>query len=102
MTQENEKKIEVSIDKDLADLIPTYLENRRKDIANIRAALEQGDYETVRVLGHDMKGSGGGYGFEEITEFGRSIEQTAKNQDPESIQKQVADLLEYLDQVHVI
>ena len=49
-------------DNDLADLIPGFLENRHKDVA-IQEAIEQGNYETIRVLGHTMKGAGGGYGL---------------------------------------
>jgi len=32
MTQEQKKRIVIRIDPDLADLIPGFLENRRKDI----------------------------------------------------------------------
>jgi hypothetical protein len=48
MTEELKEKTVVRIDPDLADLIPGFLENRRKDIASIMSALEQGDYETIR------------------------------------------------------
>ena len=37
-------------------------------------ALEQSDLETVRVLGHSMKGSGASYGFEGLTTIGASLE----------------------------
>ncbi len=101
MAQENDQQIDVRIERDLADLIPGYLENRRKDATSIPAALARGDYETVRIIGHGMKGSGGGYGFAEITEFGRALEEAAKNKDPEMIEKQTAGLLHYLDHLHV-
>lgn len=78
----------VPIDRDLADLIPNYLENRKKDLARLRellgpaktagdaAALE----EAARIL-HTMKGSGGSYGFHEITRLARAMEGflTSKN-----------------------
>ena len=38
-------KIVVKIDPDLKDLIPRYLQNRRNDIVNIKAALETKDFE---------------------------------------------------------
>jgi len=38
-------KIVVKIDHDLKDLIPRYLQNRRNDIVNIKAALETKDFE---------------------------------------------------------
>ena len=60
-------KIVVHVAPVLAPRIPTYLENRQKDIQSIQAALAQGDYATIMRLGHGMKGSGGSYGFHHIT-----------------------------------
>ena len=102
MTEEQEKRIVVRIDPDLADLIPGFLENRRKDITNILAALEKKDHETIRVLGHSMKGCGSGYGFDEITELGRALEQAAKNQDEEDIKGKTAELSAYLDSLEIV
>ncbi len=102
MTQEQKPPIFVRIDPDLADLIPGFLENRRKDITAIQKALEQGDHETIRILGHSMKGSGGGYGFDEITELGRALEQAAKSGDGEEIGRKTAELSTYLDRLHIV
>ncbi len=94
-------KIRVTVDPDLADLIPGFLNNRRKDITAMQAALAQGDFETVRLLGHSMKGAGGGYGFDAITEIGAALEQAAKGKDPGAIGKGLCDLSSYLDRVEV-
>jgi HPt (histidine-containing phosphotransfer) domain-containing protein len=101
MTQINEDPIIVRADPDLADIIPGFLENRRKDAADINLALKQQDYETIRIRGHDMKGIGGGYGFDRISEIGLSLEQAAKNRDIDAIQRQTSDLLYYLDHLQV-
>lgn len=97
----NDQPIVVSVDPDLADLIPGFLEKRRKDATRVLTALERGDYKTIRNLGHDMKGMGSGYGFDAITEIGRSLEEAAKKQDAVTIQKHVADLSSYLDHVQI-
>ena len=91
----------VRIDPDLADLIPGFLENRRKDITKILTALEQGDNETIRTLGHSMKGCGSGYGFNAITDLGRALEQAAKEGDTTAIKQQVAELSSYLDHLDI-
>ncbi len=64
------EKIVVQVDADLEDLIPGYLQNRRQEVDSILQALENQDFEAIRVLGHTMKGTGGGYGFDAITEMG--------------------------------
>lgn len=95
-------KILVRADPDLADLIPGFLDNRRKDITVMQEALERGDFETARVLGHSMKGAGGGYGFDAITDIGAALEQAAKDKNPEGIRQGLSDLSCYLDRVEVV
>ena len=92
----------VHIDDELEDIVPGFLENRRDDVTALLKALEQSDYETIRILGHTMKGTGGGYGFDAITDIGQSLEQAAKNKDAEDIRKLVVELSAYLGRVEVV
>ncbi len=46
MEEHQSRKIIVHVDNDLADLIPGYLANRKKDIIAIHDALEKKDLET--------------------------------------------------------
>ena len=94
--------IVVHIDKDLEDLIPEFLDNRRGDVESIRGAVASDDYETVRVLGHSMKGSGGGFGFDDITEIGAALEQAAKRKDETAIRDELEKLANYLARVEVV
>lgn len=96
------EKITIRIDPDIADLIPGYIENRHKDIEAVRAALAQGDFETIRALGHGMKGSGGGYGFTKITGIGAEMEQAAKVSDSDTIKNLSNDLSEYLENIEIV
>jgi HPt (histidine-containing phosphotransfer) domain-containing protein len=96
------QRIVVSVDAELEDLVPGFLENRRSDVAKIRTALLTGDFDVIRVLGHSMKGSGGGYGFDAITTIGRTIEDAAKARDSESIARAVDELFDYLQRVDVV
>lgn len=99
---QNSDNIIVHVDSDLEELIPGYLDNRRRDVQSMLEASERDDYETIRVLGHSMKGSGGGYGFDPITEIGSCLEQAAKVRDREGVQKWVGELLSYLDSIEVV
>ena len=96
------EKIVVHVDADLEDLIPGYLQNRRQDVGAILQALENQDFETIRILGHTMKGTGGGYGFDAITEMGRALETAAKDKNAQAIQQGTAALLNYLQAVEVV
>ncbi|MEO8344975.1 MAG: response regulator, partial [Betaproteobacteria bacterium] len=91
----------IRVNSSLAKLVPGFLEGRRRDVDAIAAALERSDYDNVRILGHNMKGSGAGYGFSRITEIGASLEQAAGRRAPEEIRSRAAELVRYLDGLHV-
>ncbi len=94
--------IRVEVDKDLEDIVPAFLANRTADVATLSAALGAGDFEAIRILGHTLKGIGGGYGFERITELGAMLEEAAKVQDRPAIATAIAQLSIYLQTVQVV
>jgi HPt (histidine-containing phosphotransfer) domain-containing protein len=102
MQKQQSGKIIVHVDPDLADLIPGYLANRKKDIAAIHDAIEKNDLDTIRILGHNMKGSAGGYGFETITDIGMMMEKAAKEGRNEEIRLQMKRLEDYLRRVETV
>jgi HPt (histidine-containing phosphotransfer) domain-containing protein len=96
------EKIRVRIDPDLQDLIPDYLENRGKDLLVYQQALEKDDFDSIAVLGHSMKGSGGGYGLNDLTSIGRAIEKAAKNKDKKSVHQSIINLADFLKKLEVV
>ncbi|MGH7208507.1 MAG: Hpt domain-containing protein [Nitrospiraceae bacterium] len=96
------EKIIVQVDTDLKELVPGFLRHRQKDVKSLLAAVEQNDYETIEVLGHTMKGDGGGYGFHAITDIGGSLEKAAANKNLQEIRKWVRQLSVYLECVEVV
>jgi HPt (histidine-containing phosphotransfer) domain-containing protein len=95
------EKIKVAVDADLEDLIPGFLENRARDVRELSSALSRSDFESIRITGHSMKGSGGGYGFDALTDLGAAIEAAAKAADATAIAKLIEELSEYLQRVEV-
>ncbi|MDD5094656.1 MAG: Hpt domain-containing protein [Dehalococcoidia bacterium] len=96
------EKITIIVEKDLEDLVPGFLKNRRSDVKAMTEALAQGDFDKIRILGHSMKGSGGGYGFDAVTDIGRAIEIAAKESATEDLQKWIRELDVYLDRITVV
>ncbi|MDL1890355.1 Hpt domain-containing protein, partial [Nitrospirales bacterium NOB] len=80
-TEQNEGTSIVRIDPDLQAIVPGFLDNRRRDVVTIEHCLRTKDLETIRLLGHRMKGDGGGYGFPLISAIGHRLEQAALRQD---------------------
>ncbi len=95
-------KIVVKIDPDIQAIVPGFLKNKENDAKKIHAALEKGDFETIRILDHSMKGDGGGYGFDRISEFGATIEEAAKGKQADIIRTTVSELSDFLTRVEVV
>jgi len=95
-------RITVEVEADLEDLVPVFLDNRRKDVARLEALLEADDYTEIRKIGHSLKGVGGGYGFDPITDLGAEIETAALAGDAATIRQARARLADYLDRVDVV
>ncbi len=100
--EKNCEKIIVHIDPDLKELIPGYIENRHKDIKSITNALKNSDYTIIQTLGHGMKGSGAGYGFETITDIGKALEQAAKDKNSEEIKRRLSELKIFVERVEIV
>jgi len=90
----------VRVSEELRHLIPRFLANRRLDLEQFRAAAASSDFEAARRIGHNLKGAGGGYGFDEITRLGAEIERRARAADP-SVWALGAELADYLDGLDV-
>lgn len=88
------------VDKSIIKLIPSYLKNRRQDIARMKKALALSDFELIEYLSHKMKGSGSAYGFMKISEFSRQIERFAQKKEAEAIKDVMTQLENYLKSLH--
>lgn len=92
----------VKINAILQPLIPGFLDNRKTDLQTIQSAIQDEDFETIRVTGHNLRGCGSGYGFNPITDLGGTIEKAAKEQDMAAIQQALGELTEYIETVEPV
>ena len=96
-----EQRIQVTVDRDLEDLIPAFMQRRHEDVQKLHAALEAGDLETLRVTGHSMKGTGGGFGFHALSEIGATLEAAARASRLDDLRAAIERLEDYLARVEV-
>ena len=94
-------KIKAEVSKDLEPLIPRYLDRRHKEIEVFRTQLAAGNFEALRIGGHSLKGSGGGYGFPDLTRIGGAIETAAKAGDVAVIDTMLTEYADYMQRVEV-
>lgn len=85
--------IYVRVDPELRTLVPSYLDNKRRDLQRLRTALAEGDFLLIEHVGHNIKGTGAGYGFSVMSELGAALEAAAKIKD----QQHIAQCLDRID-----
>jgi HPt (histidine-containing phosphotransfer) domain-containing protein len=96
-----EDAYKVTVAKDLQDLIPVFLSNRKKELDTLRVALAAADFEQLRQLGHRMRGVGNSYGFDRVSLLGKQIEDGARSGDKASLESHIADYGDYLSKLQI-
>src|SRR4051812_3599531 len=91
-----EDSYRVTVAKDIEDLIPVFMSNRRKELDALRIALAASDFDQLRQLGHRMKGVGNSYGFARVSEIGKYVEDGARSGDRAVLEGAVAQYADYL------
>jgi len=79
----------IPISDQVLALVPQYLAAKEKQIEDARRALASRDFGPIRRFGHNLKGTGRGYGFPPIEEMGREIERAAAQADAGRIAEQL-------------
>ena len=86
----------------LAERTPAYLLNCRQNVIDMGGALDRADFGVVTLLGHNLRGSGGAFGFQGITDIGAGLEDAAGKSDAAASRKWVAELASYLDRLTAV
>ncbi len=81
----------------IAARVPAYLESCRQNVVDIRDALDRADFSAATVLGHNLRGSGGAFGFQHITDIGAGLELAAEDSDIKATRGWATELDRYLD-----
>ncbi len=89
------------VDERLAKLIPKFMAAQKEQLRQMKTALTNGQFETLKFLGHQMKGSGGGFGFTALGTFGSEIERAAHDGDSHDLGKCISQIDDYLAQVKI-
>jgi len=89
----------VEIDEDLVDLIPAFIENKRKDITVLEQAINGRDTASVKKISHKLKGSLNIYGFKTASKICHQIETCVAPNEQEGILKNIDLLKKHLTRV---
>ena len=79
-----------------AEMQEMYINHTSKELVSIMDNLETNSFDSLRTFGHNIKGSGGMYGFNEVTDIGAVIEAAAKDEDMALIKSNLKNLDSFL------
>jgi HPt (histidine-containing phosphotransfer) domain-containing protein len=97
----DDKAYLVTVQKDLEDLIPVFMSNRKKELDTLRVALAAADFEQLRQLGHRMKGVGNSYGFSRVSDIGKDVEDGARSGDHALLESAIVKYADFLSKVQI-
>ena len=83
-------------DEEWAEMQEIYINHTSKELDKIKTQLNLDSIDSIRTFGHNIKGSGGMYGFNEVTELGLLIETAAKEGNLDSIKSNLELLEDFL------
>ena len=79
-------------DPSFVDIVTEFVAGLRPRLQQMEAALSRRQLADLRRLAHQLKGSGGGYGFDILTDLGRRLEEASLHNDPAECRKTLDEL----------
>ncbi len=88
----------IAVSEQVMALVPQYLASKEKQIEEARSFLATGDFGPIRRFGHNLKGTGRGYGFPSIEEMGKEIERAAAQANARRVSEQLEALHRFVSE----
>lgn len=98
----SDEEIFVKIDPILAELVPKFLARCRQMPAELRGAVDAGNLEIARRIGHSLLGTASSYGFDEMASLGKKIERAAREGDADGLRSLAAQLDSHVARVRPV
>lgn len=70
---------EFADDPEMAVLVEEFLSGLAATCEGLRQSLSSADLPSIRRIGHQMKGAGGGYGFPSLTAAGAALQEAVES-----------------------
>ncbi len=91
----------IEVDKELIEILPTFLSNRQKDTVTLKEMLTSKDLAGIKKLGHKVSGSSGGYGFHELGNIAKSLEIAAESGNEQEVSSLIEQFIKYVESIEV-
>lgn len=89
------------IDKELEEIVPAFMNSRRKDIELLKNFYAEKNYEEIRSIGHKVKGTAGSYEFMQLSEIGGKLEKAATDHEDASLDSLIKEYEDHVLQIDI-
>jgi HPt (histidine-containing phosphotransfer) domain-containing protein len=89
-------------DPDLEDLIPSFMQNRKNELAEMESSLGQGDFDLIRRTAHTWKGISRPYGFVHLETLSKRLEVCGESESREDVDQVLSEIRDYLANVRIV
>jgi len=87
---------------ELKALIPDYVRAMKQYAGEMSSLLEAENFDSIRSVAHNIKGTGASYGFPELTHLAAALENSAKTADAGAVTWDLVELAEFLERVPIM
>lgn len=86
-------------DPDFQEMLVEFIGGLASRQAELIRLFHEGDLDQVKQKAHQLKGAGGGYGFDGLTDAAASLEQACKAGDVDGVGQALDGLLNYVSRI---
>lgn len=91
----------VEIESMLEELIPNYLNNRNKEVEEMKSLYGKGDLNSLGKLAHKIAGNSGSYGFHEMGSYAKEIENLCTSGSQAGVSDLITNIESYLANIEI-
>ena len=73
-----------------------YIQRRQRDLEELKQAINTGNFEPFQRIGHQLKGNGATYGYEELGELGRRMEEAGNNKSQSEADECLSEFIRWI------
>lgn len=82
--------------RELLQMYPAFMEEYRDTLCDLR---ERNDLQQIAGVAHQLKGSGGGFGFPGLTDAARELEEVCRQGEPDRLEAAIDGVLAYIARI---
>lgn len=90
-----------AVPADMANLVPSFLARRARELLQLERALAKSDFDAIRTIGDNLYALGAPYGFRRLTAIGKLMREACDRSDGGLVHLLLNELREYLQRVKI-